>query len=43
VNYVQFGGAEEEQCGAQLLGELAREVQRNAPEVGVPQQVVQVV
>jgi len=43
VNNVQFGGAEEEQCGAQLLGELAREVQRNAPEVGVPQQIVQVV
>ena len=34
---------QEEQRRAQLLGELPRQVEGDAPEVGVPQQIVQVV
>jgi len=43
VDDVELGRREEEQRSAQLLRELARQVQRNAAEVGVAQQVVQVV
>jgi len=39
----QFGRRQEEQRRAELLRELARQVQRDAAEVGVAQQVVQVV
>lgn len=40
---VEFWGGEEEQCGAELLGELASETERNAAEVSIPQQIVEVV
>ena len=43
VNDVQLGRREEQQRRAQLLRELTRQVERDAAEVGVPQQVVQVV
>lgn len=43
VDYVKFRCREEHQCCAQLLRKLPREIQRYAPEVGVPQEVVQVV
>lgn len=43
MDYVQFGRREEQQRRAELLRELPREIQRDAPEVGVPQEVVQVV
>lgn len=41
--YVEFWGGKEEQSGAELLGKLSSQVQRYAPEVGVSQQVVQIV
>ena len=40
---VELWGCEEQQRCAQLLRELARQVERDATEVGVPQQVVEVV
>jgi len=40
---VEFGRREEQQRRAQLLRKLARQIQRDAAEVGVAQQVVQVV
>ena len=43
VDDAQFGRRQEEQGRAQLLGELPRQVERHAAEVGVAQQVVQVV
>lgn len=43
VDDAQLRRGQEEQCGAQLLSELARQVQRHATEIGVPQQVVQVI
>ncbi|RUS72588.1 hypothetical protein EGW08_019651, partial [Elysia chlorotica] len=43
VDDVQLGRGQVEQRGAQLLGKLARQVQGNPAEVGVAQQVVQVV
>ena len=43
VNDVQLRRREEQQRRAQLLRELTRQVERDAAEVGVPQQVVQVV
>jgi len=43
VDDVELGRREEQQRGAQLLRELARQVQRDATEVGVAQQVVEVV
>lgn len=39
----ELGRGQEEQCRAQLLSELARQVERDAAEVGVAQEVVQVV
>lgn len=43
MNDVQIHRREEVQCHAQLLGELARQVQRDAAKVRVTQQVVEVV
>ena len=43
VDDVEFGRREEQQRGAQLLRKLACQVQRDAAEVCVAQQVVQVV
>ena len=43
MDNVEFGRREEQQRRAQLLSKLARQVQRDAAEVGVAQQVVQVV
>jgi len=43
VDDVEVGCGKEQQRGAQLLRKLARQVQRDATEVGVAQQVVQVV
>ena len=43
VDDAQLGRRQEEQRRAQLLRELARQVERHAAEVGVAQQVVQVV
>lgn len=40
---VELRRAQEQQCCAKLLCELAREVQRYTTEVGVAQEVVQVV
>ena len=40
---VDLGRGEVEQSRAQLLGKLAREVQRDSPEVGVAQQLIEVV
>ena len=43
VDDVEFGRGEEEEGGAELLRELARQVERHATEVGVAEEVVQVV
>lgn len=43
MDYVEFGCGEEQQCCAELLRKLPSEIQRYASEVGVPQQVIQVV
>lgn len=43
MNNVEFGRREEQQRCAQLLRKLARKVQRDAAEVCIAQQVVQVV
>lgn len=43
MNDAELGGGQEEQGRAHLLRELARQVEGHAAEVGVPQQVVQVV
>lgn len=43
MNDLQFRRREEEQCSAQLLGELASQIERHAAEVGVAKQVVQVI
>lgn len=43
VDYAEFRCSQEKQCCAQLLGKLAREVQRNTTEVGVTQQIIQIV
>lgn len=43
VDDAQLRRGQEEQRGAQLLSKLARQVQRHAAEIGVPQQVVQVI
>lgn len=43
VYYVQFGCAKEQKSRAQLLRKFAREVQRDATEIGVPQQIVQII
>jgi len=43
VDDVEFGRREEHQRHAQLLRELARQVERDAAKVGVAQQVVEVV
>ena len=43
VDDVEVGRAQEHERRAQLLRELARQVERHAAEVGVAQQVVQVV
>ncbi len=39
----QLRRGQEQQRGAQLLSKLARQVQRHAAEIRVPQQVVQVI
>lgn len=39
----QFRGGQEEQRRAKLLSKLARQVQRHAAEICVPQQIVQVI
>ena len=43
VDDVELGRREEEQRGAELLRKLTREVERHAAEVGVAQEVVEVV
>lgn len=43
VDDAELRRSQEEQCCAHLLGELAGQVERDAAEVGVPQQVIQVV
>lgn len=43
MNDVEIHRSEEVQGHAQLLGELAREVQRDATKIRVAQEVVQVV
>ena len=43
VDDVELGRGQEQQRGGQLLSKLARQVERDAAEVGVAQQVVQVV
>jgi hypothetical protein len=43
VDYVELRRGQEQQGCAQLLCKLACQVQRHAPEVGVAQQVIQVV
>lgn len=43
VNDAELGCGQKEQCCAQLLGKLSCQVERDAAEVGVPQQVVEVV
>ena len=43
VDDVEVGRAQEHERGAQLLRELARQVERHATEVGVAEEVVQVV
>jgi len=43
VDDFHLGGGEEEERGGDLLGKLAREVERDAAEVGVAQQVIEVV
>lgn len=43
VDDVELGCAQEQQRCAKLLCKLAREVQRHSAEVGVAQEVVQVV
>lgn len=43
VYYVQFGCAQEQEGRAQLLRKFAREVQRDATEICVPKQIVQVI
>lgn len=39
----QFRRGEEKQGGAQLLGKLASQIERDAAKVGVAQQIVQIV
>ncbi len=43
VDDLDFGRGQEQQGRAQLLGKLARLVQLDAPEVGVAQELVEVV
>jgi len=43
VDDAELRCGQEQECRAQLLGELPRQVEGDAAEVGVPQQVVQVV
>ncbi len=43
VDDAQLRRGQEQQRGAQLLSKLARQVQRHAAEIRVPQQVVQVI
>lgn len=40
---VQLGAGEEHESSRQLLGKLASQVERNAAEVGVAEQVVEIV
>lgn len=43
VDDTELRSCQEEQCSAQLLGKLACEVERNTTEVGVTEQVIEVV
>ncbi len=40
---IELRSGKKQEGSAQLLGKLARQVERHAPEVGVAQKVVQVV
>lgn len=43
VDDAELRGCQEEQRSAQLLGKLAREVERDTTEIGVTEQVIEVV
>jgi hypothetical protein len=43
MDYAQLGRCQKHQRRAQLLSELARQIQRNAAEIRIAQQVIQVI
>lgn len=43
VNNLEIRSGEEFQCGAQLLGKFAREIERDSTEVSIAKEVVEIV